>query len=63
MSKVESGKSRLVKGTLLYLWEEIKTMNRVKFRALKTILSGYIRMKYRDKRIKGPRNSLSSNGR
>lgn len=43
--KIESGKMRLVKGSLLFLWEEIKTMNRIKMRALFRILSGYIRMK------------------
>lgn len=48
----ESGRTRLIKGTLLYLWEEIKTMNRTKFRALSVILTGYIRMKLRDPKTK-----------
>jgi hypothetical protein len=43
--KLESGKSRLVKGSLLFLWEELKSMNRIKLRALFWILSGHIRMK------------------
>lgn len=43
--KLESGKTRLVKGSLLYLWEEIKTMNRRKFQALFRIMSGYVRMR------------------
>jgi hypothetical protein len=48
----EKGKARLIKGTLLYIWEDIKTMNRVKFRALLKILSGYFRMKLKEpKRI------------
>ena len=53
----ESGKSRLIKGTLLYLWEELKTLNRIKIRALARIISGYIKMKYRDqKQITSRRN-------
>lgn len=44
--KVESGKSRLIKGSLLYLWEELKTMNMTKFKALYRIGTGYIRMKF-----------------
>lgn len=46
MAKVmESGRATMIKGSLLYLWEEIKTMNRTKFRALSTIFRGYFRMK------------------
>lgn len=41
----ESGKSRLIKGSLLYLWEELKTMNVTKFKALYRIGTGYLRMK------------------
>jgi hypothetical protein len=53
----ESGKSRLIKGSLLYLWEEIKTLNRMKVKALARIISGYIKMKYRDqKRLTSNRN-------
>lgn len=63
--KLESGKSRLIKGSLLYAWEELKTMNMIKFRALGRILNGYIRMKFRDsKPSTGSRNSdYSLNGR
>ena len=43
--KVESGKARLIKGSLLYLWEEMKTMNMTKFKALYRIGTGYIKMK------------------
>lgn len=43
--KKKSGKSLFIQGSLLYLWEEIKTMNSTKFRALKNILIGYVRMK------------------
>ncbi|WPU63227.1 hypothetical protein [Peredibacter starrii] len=43
--KNESGKSRMIKGSLLYLWEEMKTMNMTKFKALYRIGSGYLRMK------------------
>jgi hypothetical protein len=51
--KKESGKARLIKGSLLYLWEEIKTMNKTKFKALTRILSGYLKMKFSDpKKIK-----------
>ena len=43
--KVESGKARLIKGSLLYLWEEIKTLNMTKFKALYRIGTGYLKMK------------------
>lgn len=43
--KVESGRSRLIKGSLLYLWEEVKTMNLAKFKALYRMGTGYVRMK------------------
>ena len=43
--RIESGKSKLIKGSLIFLWEELKTMNRVKFRAILKIISGYFRMK------------------
>ena len=46
MTKKESGKSRLIKGSLLYLWEELKTMNMVKMKALYRIGSGYVKMKF-----------------
>lgn len=56
MAKVmESGRANVIKGSLLYLWEEMKTMNRTKFRALSTILSGYFRMKFRE----GSKNTKS----
>lgn len=51
MAKVmESGKANVIKGSLLYLWEEMKTMNRTKFRALSTIFIGYFKMKFREER-------------
>jgi len=50
MAQNESGKARLIKGSLLYLWEEVKTLNRMKMKALARIISGYIRMKYRDQK-------------
>ncbi len=61
----ESGKSRLIKGTLLYLWEELKTLNRMKIRALTRMISGYLKMKYRDqKKLTERRNSdFPSSGR
>lgn len=43
--KNESGKSRLIKGGLLYAWEELKTMNVTKFKALYRIGTGYLKMK------------------
>lgn len=54
--KIESGKTRLIKGSLLYLWEEIKTLNRMKIKALTRIISGYVRMKYRDQKRIANRN-------
>lgn len=48
--KLESGKSRLIKGSLLYLWEELKTMNMVKLKALGRIATGYFRMKFSEKK-------------
>lgn len=63
-NKTESGKSRLIKGALLYAWEELKTLNWTKIRALSTILSGYFKMKYRDqKRITSNRSRDYSTGR
>lgn len=44
--KVESGKSRLIKGSLLYAWEELKTMNMTKMKALYRIGTGYLKMKF-----------------
>lgn len=43
--KKESGKSRMIKGSLRYLWEEVKTMNVSKFKAIYHIGTGYLRMK------------------
>ncbi len=51
MAKVmESGKAHVIKGSLVYLWEELKTMNRTKFRALSTIFMGYFKMRFREDR-------------
>lgn len=56
-NKTESGKSRLIKGALLYAWEELKTLNWIKLRAIARILSGYFKMKYQDqKRITSNRS-------
>ncbi len=46
-----SGKTRLVLGSLSYLKEEIKTLNRAKMRALKKIISGYIEMKFNQRKL------------
>lgn len=55
--KIESGKARLIKGSLLFLWEELKTMNRMKIRAIFRILSGYLGMKIqKNKKITHRRN-------
>lgn len=43
--KNESGKARLIKGSLLYAWEEMKTLNMKKFKALYRIGTGYLRMR------------------
>lgn len=63
--KFESGKARLIKGSLLYAWEELKTMNITKLRALGRIFSGYVKMKFSDKRsVSSGRNSdFSLDGR
>jgi hypothetical protein len=63
--KNESGKSKLIKGSLLYLWEDIKTLNRVKLRALYKIMTGYLIMRFRDqKKLTHHRNlDLSPDGR
>jgi hypothetical protein len=53
----ESGKVRLIKGSLLYFWEEVKTMNMRKLKALFRIFSGYLRMKFAKK------DDLSLDGR
>lgn len=51
-----SGKTQLIFGVLSYFKEEVKTLNRPKFRALKKIISGYIQMKFRTpKRKVNPR--------
>lgn len=52
--KVESGKSRMIKGSLLYAWEELKTMNMTKFKALYRIGTGYVKMKLFGPRKKRP---------
>ncbi len=55
--KIESGKARLIKGSLLFLWEELKTMNRTKLRAIFRILSGYLGMKHqKNKQLTHRRN-------
>jgi len=41
-----SGKSLLRSGALQFIWAEIKTLNKVKFKALWKIIKGYVRMKY-----------------
>lgn len=47
----ESGKSHLIKGSLQFLWEEVKTLNKFKIKALKRIVTGYFKMKFRDKKV------------
>ncbi len=42
----ESGKKQFIKGSLIYLWEELKTLNRRKLQALVKILKGFLRMKW-----------------
>jgi hypothetical protein len=49
-NRKDSGKVILFKGTMSYLWEEIKTINRRKLSALRRILAGYIRMKFSDQK-------------
>lgn len=54
-NRSETGKSQLVKGSLQYLWEEVKTMNKGKMKALGRIISGYVKMKYKDDKANRPR--------
>ena len=55
--KIESGKVRLIKGSVRFFWEELKTMNRMKLRALMRIFSGYLRMRSQNnKRLASRRN-------
>lgn len=42
----ESGRVKFAFGVLRLLWEELKTLNRVKLKSLYQIAVGYIRMKY-----------------
>lgn len=60
----QSGKSRLIKGSMLYLWEEIKTLNRVKLKAAWGMLSGYLEIKVKgSKKASHQRNlDLSQDG-
>jgi hypothetical protein len=46
--KNESGKSALIKGSLQYAWEEMKTLNSGKLKALAKIAKGYFKMKMTD---------------
>lgn len=58
----ESGKLTLMKGTIEYLWEEVKTMNRRKLKALSRIMIGYLRMRFREqKRPKIAHNNNPTN--
>lgn len=41
----KSGKAKLIKGSATYLWEEMKTMNKRKFKAMGEMASGYLSMK------------------
>jgi hypothetical protein len=36
-----AGKSKILRGALILLWEEMKSINRTKLRGLRRILSGY----------------------
>ena len=61
--KEESGKSTLIKGSLIYLWEEMKTMNRMKFKALMRIARGYFKMKFRDSKTTERNSNFSLSDR
>lgn len=63
MKKNDSGKKRFIKGTVLYLWEELKTMNQAKIHALKAIITGYLKMKKNQKRITSNKSNYPSGGR
>jgi hypothetical protein len=62
-NKIESGKSRVIKGSMRYLWEELKTMNRYKFKALSKIVSGFVKMKFSDNTRKRTGSDFSLDGR
>lgn len=58
----KSGKAKLIKGSAKYLWEEMKTMNKRKFKAMGEMASGYLSMKMNRKKSTSspvPRRSLS----
>lgn len=44
--KKESGKTKLFKGGVVFLWEELKTMNTAKLRSLGKIIYGYALVKW-----------------
>lgn len=54
----ESGSMTLFKGALSYLWEEIKTMNRKKMRAMSKMAVGYFRMRFGRRKESRPLISL-----
>ncbi len=45
----QSGKARLIKGSLKYLWEEVKTLNPKKLHAIGSMVGGYFSMKFKNK--------------
>lgn len=57
----ETGRSKLIKGSMLYLWEEVKTINRRKIKALSRIVTGFIKMKFKDQKIARARKQEREN--
>lgn len=60
----KSGKAKLIKGSATYLWEEMKTMNKRKLKAMGEMASGYISMRLGSKKkttssSRVPRTTLS----
>ena len=57
LRKLESGKLTLLKGSMNYAWEELKTLNTKKVQALATIMKGYFKMKFKDKKMNEQKKS------
>lgn len=49
-NRAKTGKAQLIKGSIIYIWEEIKTLNKTKLKALKIMFAGYIQMKLIDRK-------------
>jgi len=53
----QSGKSLVIQGSIVYFWEELKTLSWSKLSALTRILRGLLKMKFHSKKrpqLRGP---------